>query len=154
MESLRTIFDVLARHGVPFVIVGGHAVSVHGHIRTTEDADIVFLRSADAERALLAALTEMHACWIADDIDPATGLERAVPVTAAYVRSTRLMMLVTEAGFLDVFDFVPGLPQADVGQFFRDSVESGGLRYASLEWLKAMKRSSDRPKDRADLENL
>jgi peptidoglycan/xylan/chitin deacetylase (PgdA/CDA1 family) len=31
------VFDVLQRHGVPFVVVGGHAVNFHGFIRATED---------------------------------------------------------------------------------------------------------------------
>ena len=43
------IFTTLARHGVPFVIIGGHAVTHHGHIRLTEDADVVWVRSPATE---------------------------------------------------------------------------------------------------------
>ena len=36
------VFQLLARAGVPFVIIGGHAVVFHGYLRTTEDADLHF----------------------------------------------------------------------------------------------------------------
>lgn len=36
------LIDVLARHNVPFVIIGGHAGTYHGYVRATEDTDIVF----------------------------------------------------------------------------------------------------------------
>jgi hypothetical protein len=41
------IFHTLAAAGIPFVIIGGHAVNFHGYIRTTEDADIVFRRTPE-----------------------------------------------------------------------------------------------------------
>jgi len=43
------LLDVLRRHGVPFVVVGGHAVNVHGYRRATEDTDVVWPRSPAAE---------------------------------------------------------------------------------------------------------
>ena len=94
-------FDVLKRHGVPFVIIGGHAVNFHGHPRATDDADVVWVRSAEAETALLAALTELDAKYIGKDIDPATGIERAYPVDRVYLSVTHLLMLWTRFGFLD-----------------------------------------------------
>jgi hypothetical protein len=44
------VFEVLARHGVPFLVIGGHAVSFHGYVRATEDTDIVWMRSPEAEK--------------------------------------------------------------------------------------------------------
>ena len=38
------IFEVLARHGVPFLVIGGHAVSFHGYVRATEDTDVLWVR--------------------------------------------------------------------------------------------------------------
>lgn len=148
------LFEVLARHEVPFVVIGGHAVNFHGYIRATEDHDIVFLRSPDAERALLQALRELHAAWISDDIDPTTGLERLVPVSQAYVRHQHLMMLHTDAGYLDVFDFIPGFPHEPVEQLFDSAERLHGIRYVSLEWLRRMKAASGRPRDIDDIDNL
>ena len=37
---------------------------------------------------------------------------------------------------------------------FDTAVVAGGVRYASLEWLKKMKQAAGRPKDLEDLRNL
>ncbi|MBC8875105.1 MAG: hypothetical protein H8E44_37260 [Planctomycetes bacterium] len=148
------VFDVLTRHGVPFVVIGGHAVNYHGYIRATEDHDVVLLRSPESEAAFLRACDEMNAAWISDEIDPSTGLERLVPVSSAFVQGEHLMMLWTDHGYLDVFDYIPGFPDESVNELFRTSEELHGIRFVSLEWLRKMKRASGRPRDLDDLENL
>lgn len=154
MAGDLTILNVLQKHGVPFILIGGHAVNFHGYQRTTEDVDIVWMRSEERESALLAALTELGAQYIGNEIDPATRIERTYPVTIQYIRSSPLMMVHTSHGFLDLFDYLPGDPTADLSAFFASSVESGGVRIASLEWLRRMKRTAGRTKDILDLENL
>lgn len=148
------VLEVLTRHGVPFVVIGGHAVNFHGSLRATEDTDVLWIRSPEAERRLLAALGEIEAAFIGNEIDPATGIERTHPVTAAFVRGERLMMLCTLAGFLDLFDHVPGFPEEPVASVWESAVELDGVRFASLAWLRRMKRAAGRPKDLLDLENL
>ncbi|MDY0165201.1 MAG: hypothetical protein RBS80_01570 [Thermoguttaceae bacterium] len=148
------LLDVLNSHNVPFVVIGGHAVTYHGFVRATEDTDVIFQRTPRSESALLRALAEVHANWIGDEIDPETGIERLIPVSAAYIRGTRTMMLVTDFGFLDVFDYVPGLPELSVEELFASALECGGHKYVALPLLRAMKAAANRPKDRADLENL
>jgi len=148
------LIDVLARHNVPFVIIGGHAVTIHGYVRATEDVDVVVLRSTEVDQLLLAALTEVHARWIGAEIDPTTGIERTFPVSLEYLRATRLMMLVTDIGFLDIFDFIPGYPTEPVERLFDSAIVIDGRRFASLAWLRKMKQASGRPKDQIDLENL
>jgi hypothetical protein len=91
------LFEVLTRHGVPFVVVGGHAVNFHGFIRGTEDTDVLWIRSPAAEASLLEALEKLVAEYIGNEIDPATGIERTHPVTEAFIRAERLMMLCTRA---------------------------------------------------------
>lgn len=148
------VFEVLSRHGVRFVVIGGHAVSFHGYVRATEDTDIVWERSPEGEAGLLLALDELQAEFIGTEIDPTTGIERTHPVTAAYIRSQRLMMLCTTAGFLDLFDYVPGHPDVAVTTLFDSSEEADGLRFVSLGWLRRLKAAAGRPKDLLDLQNL
>ena len=145
---------MLSSHNVPFVIVGGHAVAHHGYVRATEDTDVIFRRTPESEVALFEALTEVNACWIGDEIDPETGIERLFPVSLSFIRGTRLMMLVTDFGFLDIFDYVPGRPNEPVEQLFDTAERYGRHKIVSLKWLRAMKTAADRPKDRLDLENL
>ncbi|NQU22067.1 MAG: hypothetical protein HQ567_12345 [Candidatus Nealsonbacteria bacterium] len=148
------LLDVLSCHDVPFVIIGGHAVTYHGFVRATEDTDVVFQRTPESESALLDALTEINACWIGDEIDPDTTVERTFPVSLPYIRGNRVMMLVTDFGFLDIFDYIPGCPDEPVEQLFDTAVEHERYRYASLRWLRAMKAAANRPQDQTDLENL
>lgn len=145
---------LLQQHGVPFCLVGGHAVQMHGHGRDTEDIDVVWLRDEQSQEQLLKVLEEANACWISNERDPTTGLERLVPVTAAYINCEHLMMLWTDYGFVDLFDYIPGHPSADVRDLFDTAVVAGGVRYASLEWLKKMKQAAGRPRDLEDLRNL
>ena len=154
MAAEVLIFDTLRRHKVPFVVIGGYAVNFHGYVRTTEDADVVWLRSAQNERSLLLALTELEAQYIGSEIDPHTRLERTYPVTLPFIRSNPLMMLLTRHGFLDLFDYIPGLPEEGVPELFESSIEVEKIRYASLPWLRRMKTASGRTKDALDLENL
>jgi hypothetical protein len=148
------LIDVLTKHQVEFVIIGGHAVTFHGYVRATEDTDIVIRRTPEGDRALFAALSEAHACWISDEIDPATGIERTYPVSLAFVQASHLMMLTTDFGFLDIFDFIPGHPGACVTQLFEAADMSQGRRFSSLGWLRRMKQAAGRAKDQLDLANL
>ena len=148
------LLKVLARHGVPVVVIGGHAVSFHGHIRDTEDLDVIWLRSPRSESALLAALTEVNAASISNEKDPSTGMEKLVPVSLSSIRANHLMLLVTDLGLLDLFDYVPGFPDADVRQVYDEGIPSGDARFVSLEWLRKMKGATDRAKDAEDLRQL
>jgi len=154
MAPDRGLLTILARYGVTFVVIGGHAVNYHGHLRATEDTDILWLRTPENEARLVAALGELKAEWIGDELDPATGIERTHPVTAAFVRAKPLMMLCTSMGYLDLFDYVPGIPDASVETLIGSACEMDGFRYVSLAWLRRLKSASGRPRDIADLENL
>lgn len=58
--------------------------------------------------------------------------EKTYPVTLAFIQASRLMMLWTRRGFLDLFDYVPGFPQEDPATLLAGSIEGGDLRYVSL----------------------
>lgn len=150
----QEFIELLCRHEVPFCLVGGLAVQVHGVNRETDDIDFIWLRSDASAGRLLAALTEANACWISNDRDPATGIERLVPVSAAFIRCEHLMMLWTDYGFVDLFDYIPGFPREDIQSIFDSAVTVKGVRYASLEWLKKMKQAAGRTRDLEDLRNL
>ena len=154
MHQHSRIVDHLLRHQVPLVVIGGHAVNVHGFARATEDVDVIFHRTDESETQLLAALASIHAYWIGQEIDPATGVERIYPVTAEYLRGRHLMMLGTDLGFLDLFDFVPSMPGEGLEDLFATAVERAGRPFASLNWIRRMKEAADRPQDRIDLANL
>ena len=153
MEHFK-LLKILTDHGVPVVVIGGHAVSFHGHIRDTEDLDVIWVRSEAADQALFAALAAVNAQWISNELDPETGLEKLKPITLQYVKANHLMLLVTDLGFVDLFDYVPGIPGATVQEVFEESIPSGTARFVSLDWLRRMKSATDRSKDAEDLRHL
>ena len=148
------LVDQLLDLRVELAIIGGHAVNVHGHLRATEDVDIVFRRSPATERAIFDALSKFGAYWIGDEVDPDTGIEYSHSITLEYVQSSHLMMLGSDVGWIDLFDFIPGIPGEPVDDLLSTAVMAKGRPFASLPWLKRMKRAADRPQDRLDLENL
>ena len=75
-------------------------------------------------------------------------------MTPAYLRSEHLMMLWTDLGFLDIYDFIPGFPDTPVEELFTDAVLLGQLRFVSLSWLRKLKTAAGRHKDLDDLEHL
>ncbi|MEI8064006.1 MAG: hypothetical protein WCH84_08075, partial [Verrucomicrobiota bacterium] len=86
--------------------------------------------------------------------DPQSGLERLVPVADSYIRHQHLMMLSTDLGFLDLYDYIPGFAGTAVEEVFADSVVLGDLRFVSLAWLRKLKACAGRYRDLDDLEHL
>jgi len=154
LSSCQQIVEVLQKHGLRFVIIGGHAVNFHGYIRATEDVDVLLCTDRGYDAKLLAALLELKAYQITDEIDPATGIERTRPVSENTLAGRSMHMVGTEYGYLDIFCFVPGFPETDVEQVWSEAVVSQGHRYVSLRWLRLLKESAARPIDQVDLANL
>ena len=152
-NSLAAI-DALIAAGLDLVVIGGLAVNAHGFARATEDTDVVLRRDEKSLPRLLSALKSINAFYITDQIDPATGMERIEPVSMSYIRSHSLMMMGSDHGYINLFVFIPGMPNEPLGDLFATRVVVGGRAYCSLEWLRRMKRASGRPRDLLDLEAL
>ena len=60
-HDLRRLIEVLERHHVEYLIVGGAAAGAYGAVRPTADADCVVRRSHDNLERLAAALRELNA---------------------------------------------------------------------------------------------
>lgn len=144
----------MLQHGVPLVVIGGLAVNAHGYLRSTADVDIVFRRTTESESQLFDALKSISAFWIGNEIDPQTGIEITYPVTLEYVRSKHLMMLGSDQGYIDLFDYLPGLPEAKIGELFDTAIDINGRPHCSLKMLRRLKEAAGRPQDLIDLENL
>jgi hypothetical protein len=82
--------------GVDFVVIGGLAVVVHGHIRTTRDVDITY----DAAPANLDALGR-----VLIGLDARLrGVEEIVPFVpdGRALRRVQILTLDTDAGWIDL----------------------------------------------------
>ena len=58
-DPLLKVCSLLNRHGARYLVVGGHALILHGLVRTTEDVDILIEESDENYQRVIAALSEM-----------------------------------------------------------------------------------------------
>jgi nucleotidyltransferase AbiEii toxin of type IV toxin-antitoxin system len=98
----------LARHDVDYVLIGGTAMQVHGHVRTTQDVDVVAAWTASNMRALAAALGELGAILRGVDAD-LLGIDLTDP---RQLHDGGNFLMHTRFGDLDVFAAgeTPGAP--------------------------------------------
>ena len=148
----RTLFRVLAEHGVDYLIVGGFAVQAHGFRRGTVDLDIV----ARPDLANLSRLGEALASIGARVFRSAAPLNVSDP---HLLRRASLVPLMTDHGRLDILNVAStaGL-SADYGALRERAlgVELDGVPLAviGLDDLIRMKRAAGREQDLEDIRAL
>jgi hypothetical protein len=138
-HDLVELLDTLARHEVPFLVVGGFAVAHAGHLRATKDLDLFVPRTADVDARLVLALSEFL----------------GAPITVKDVARKFLRFFVGRPGAIDVIRELPGVTWAtawkgrSMGLFF-------GIRvpYIGIDALIRNKRAVGRHVDLADVEEL
>jgi hypothetical protein len=152
------LLKLLYEHGVAHIIIGGLAVSAHGHVRPSKDLDIVPNPTRENLGRLVAALTVANAVdAVASDFDPVE-----LPMSALRVEDLSQggnFRLVTDLGDMDIFQWVSGVDAADLyavldREALEGAVEGIPVRVCGLAHLRAMKRAAGRPQDLADLERL
>lgn len=146
-ELLRRLVD----RGVRFVLVGGLAVNAWGVVRGTKDVDIV----ADPEPDNLARLADVAVAinGVVKGRDSIAGSRLSI---RALLVSGERVLIDTMLGPLDVVQGLDGVPHyAELAERAVDvEIWDVTVRVCSLEDLRNMKRTADRTRDRADLEDL
>lgn len=95
LPDFAAILEVLARHKVDFIVVGGIAANLQGASISTLDIDIVHSRTASNVERLLLALADLEAIY---RIQP----ERRLAPNASHLSSGGHNLLLTKHGPLDV----------------------------------------------------
>jgi hypothetical protein len=143
------IFAVLDAHQVEYVVIGGLAVQVHGHVRMTNDVDLIPAPTPQNLERLAAALTELQARVL----NP--GSEK-LKIDAQMLPRATLWQLATPHGDIDVLHDAPGAaPFAELRK--RALVIAAGDRpipIAGRDDLIRMKRARGRPVDLSDIAAL
>jgi hypothetical protein len=147
--DLRELLATLERHDVDYTIIGGVAVQVHGHRRTTKDLDVIPAPGVDNLRRLHSALNELEA-------RPRDLPGSPVPTTEQLAAAAIVPPLITRHGELHILCDVPGAPAyADLrGRALVIEFDGIALAIAGLDDLIAMKRASGRPADLRDIAAL
>jgi hypothetical protein len=147
---LRALLEVLIEADVQFVLVGGLAVNAWGHLRSTADIDLVPDPDPKNLERLATALESVGGRVIAD------GALLEAPAIRTFLRAGDRTLVDTDLGPVDVLQGLPQVPTYAEASDGSVEVSMDGLaaRVCSLETLLAMKRASDRPRDRDDVEAL
>jgi hypothetical protein len=145
----REILRSLTEHRVEFTVVGGLAVQVHGHMRSTRDLDVVLAPGMLNLSRLGEALADLDARLLRSG--------RPVNVTdPQLLRRAPLVPLMTRHGRLDLLH--SRLTQGAPGSY--DKLRANALvvklgnaeiAVAGLDDLIRMKRATGRDQDIADI---
>ena len=150
--DLPRLLEVLDRHRVSYVLIGGLAAVYHGSPFPTEDADITPDADATNLARLAAALTELNA-RIRSDADPA-GVRFACDADS--LAAVNILNLTTDAGDLDI-TLEPAGTRGYV-DLRRDATEAQlygvTVQVASLADVIRSKQAANRPKDQRVLPTL
>lgn len=145
----QRIFAALGAHGVDYVVVGGIAVQAHGHVRMTNDVDLIPSPTPENLERLAAALNELGARVLNPGSEQLRVDGRMLP------RAT-LWQLSTPHGDIDVLHDAPGgVPFAQLRE--RALVIALGdllVPIAGRDDLIRMKRTAGRAVDLADIAAL
>ncbi len=147
----RGLLEHLTRYGVDFVVVGGIAAVLHGSERNTFDLDICPAQDTANLDALGTALVEIDASL--------RGIDEEIPFVpdGRSLAGIEILTLSTSLGPLNVLVRPHGSPPYASLRRRATQMDVGGptpVLIASINDLIAMKRETDRPKDREDVERL
>jgi hypothetical protein len=144
----QPILAALVRHGVDFVLIGGLAGLAHGSAYPTYDLDVAYSRDVGNLERLASALRELGVTL--------RGAPSELPfqVDARSLANGANFTFETKYGWFDILADVAGISSYE--QLRADArienVEGSDIRVASIDHLIAMKRASNRTKDKLMLE--
>ncbi|MEP7010623.1 MAG: hypothetical protein ABJC13_09900 [Acidobacteriota bacterium] len=144
--NFARILEVLSRHRVEFILVGGVAAILEGAPVSTLDLDIVAQPTPEDRERLLGALEELHARYL----DPAG---RHLVPDAGKIETLRIHRLLTDFGPLDILESIgDGMTFKDlVGETSLYELEGMTVRVLNLATIIRSKEAANRDKDRATL---
>lgn len=141
--DFRELLVLLDQHQVEFILIGGVAAVAHGLARATYDVDVLYARTPENMRKLVAALSD-HQPYL-----------RGVPPGLPFrwdeqtIRAGLNFTLTTSVGDLDLLGEVTGGGSYEELYPFTEILPVFGIqiRVVSLERLIQLKRACGRPKD-------
>ena len=144
----RVLIELLAAQQVRYLIVGGEAVILHGHVRLTGDVDVFFSNDSDNLRRLFAAL---ELFWDGDI--PGISSPNAFAPAGVVVQFGQPPNRIDLINAIDGVSFEEAWP----GRVDAVIVSNDGdvpVSFIGLDALVKNKRATGRPKDLDDLSYL
>jgi hypothetical protein len=143
------ILRTLADHEVEYILIGGLAVQTHGHVRTTNDADLIPAPQPANLKRLAAALRSLDARVL----NPG---QEDTEIEAKMLPTATIWQFATRDGGIDVLHEVPGgRPYKELSErALRVGLGDIEVAVVDLDDLIQMKLARGRPVDLADVAAL
>lgn len=149
----HTIVEVLDRHGVDYVLVGGYAANLYGAVRPTHDIDVTPATTAENLDRLALALRELKAGTRVDDLPGGLPFDPS----AEALRGMKMLNLRTPHGDLDLTFQPAGFPHGYddlIGQARPVIIGQITIQLAALDDIITSKETANRAKDLVALPEL
>ncbi len=149
-STFERFAELLLRHGVEFILIGGQAEALHGSTRVTYDIDVCYRRVPANHLRLADALREMKVTL------------RNAPPDLPFIIDARTIEMGCNFTFNSVFESVDFLGLVEPIGTYEDLARNAEtydldgltIKAIGLDDLIRIKRHLDRPKDRESLMHL
>jgi len=140
----QPLLEVLTRHDVDFVLIGGLAGTAHGSAYITQDVDVAYERSKANLERLASALSELGATLRGAPADLPFQLD------AEALRAGLNFTFDTRFGSLDILGEPAGATRYEelLSAASSEALWGVHIHVASLDHLIAMKEAAGRTKDK------
>lgn len=144
IPEFKRLLSILLNHEVRFMLIGGYSVIYYGYERSTTDMDVWLEPSESNKSKLINALKELELSE--ESISQLSNLDFNVPQVFYYGQSPKRIDFLTHiqnVNFPEAFSRANSIP-----------IDGKFIRIIHFDDLILSKISSERLKDRADVEEL
>lgn len=142
-QDFKEFIELLNKHGIEYLLIGGYAVALHGYIRTTVDIDFWIRKSKTNAEKMVNVLEEFG---FASLQLTASDFEKDDVIIQLGYPPHRIDILTSPEGV--IFD------ECYPKKLTVETKDGVKIHYIDLENLKKNKLAAGRSRDIADLDNL
>jgi predicted nucleotidyltransferase len=141
-RDFKEFLALLDSEKIEYLLIGGYAVSLHGHVRATNDMDVWVAPDTENLQRLKSALIQYG-------FAPSSIPKKLFEPPAEILRIGQPPLRV------EIFNKIPGIDFAPAYARRVEVIADGAkLNLIHLEDLRANKKATGRPKDLLDVEEL